>query len=59
MVYDDEVDRWVVGPVEDNLSDILEDYRQHSDYDDYDDYQDTARDCIGWEEDIIKNGEYF
>ena len=27
--------------------------------DDYDDYCETARDCIGWEEDMIKNGEYF
>ena len=27
--------------------------------DDFDDYQDTARDCIGWEEDMVKNGEPF
>ncbi|QSS63453.1 hypothetical protein I7I51_00511 [Histoplasma capsulatum] len=25
-------------------------------YDGWDDYPDTARDCIGWEEDMIKNG---
>ncbi|KAB8213073.1 hypothetical protein BDV33DRAFT_197113 [Aspergillus novoparasiticus] len=29
------------------------------DYDSWDDYQDTARDCIGWEEDMIKNGSPF
>ncbi|KAI9644623.1 hypothetical protein NHQ30_006645 [Ciborinia camelliae] len=27
--------------------------------DDWDDYQDTARDCIGWEEDMDKNGEFY
>jgi hypothetical protein len=35
---------------------------------DFDDYEDddwnksddiSARDCIGWEEDMMKNGEYF
>lgn len=26
---------------------------------DYEDYPDTARDCIGWEEDMIKNGSPF
>ena len=31
------------------------DYDECYDRDDYDDYQDTARDCIGWEEDMIKN----
>lgn len=28
-------------------------------YDRWDDYRDTARDCIGWEEDMIKNGSPF
>lgn len=27
--------------------------------DNHDDYQDTARDCIGWEEDMIRNGEPY
>jgi hypothetical protein len=28
--------------------------------DDYEDnWNETALDCIGWEEDMIKNGEYF
>jgi len=31
----------------------------NGDEDYYDDYFDSARDCIGWEEDMIKNGEYF
>lgn len=32
------------------------------DYEDDDWYESqriTARDCIGWEEDMVKNGEYF
>jgi exonuclease 3'-5' domain-containing protein 1 len=31
----------------------------NEDYDSWDGYQDTARDCIGWEEDMIKNGSPF
>lgn len=27
--------------------------------DEYDDYQGTARDCMGWEDDMIKNVECF
>jgi exonuclease 3'-5' domain-containing protein 1 len=27
--------------------------------DDFDWQDDTARDCIGWEEDMVKNGEYY
>lgn len=29
------------------------------DHDSWDDYPDTARDCIGWEEDMLKNGSPF
>lgn len=29
------------------------------DFDDWYDYQDNARECIGWEEDMIKNGSPF
>ncbi|KAL4808043.1 ribonuclease H-like domain-containing protein [Aspergillus unguis] len=41
----------VFGDIEDEFSDFFDDY--------WDDYQDLARDCIGWEEDMIKNGELF
>lgn len=30
-----------------------------NDCDEYDDYPDNARDCIGWEEDMLKTGEAF
>lgn len=32
--------------------------RNHDDYDD-DFYQDLAKDCGGWEDDMVKNGEFF
>ena len=35
------------------------DYDYMSDYDDHNPFPDTARDCIGWEEDMIKNGSPF
>jgi exonuclease 3'-5' domain-containing protein 1 len=31
----------------------------NEDLDDYEDNDISARDCIGWEEDMMKNGEYF
>ncbi|KAH0845641.1 hypothetical protein AYO21_05566 [Fonsecaea monophora] len=52
MVYDEEEDRWVDGGEQDYWDDDeLDEY--------FDDYPDTARDCIGWEEDMIKNGSPF
>ncbi|KAJ0415014.1 hypothetical protein BJY00DRAFT_318209 [Aspergillus carlsbadensis] len=42
--------------VDDLLYDELFD---NLEYNSWDDYQDTARDCIGWEEDMIKNGSPF
>ncbi|KAI9771038.1 MAG: hypothetical protein M1839_002974 [Geoglossum umbratile] len=45
---------------EDDISVDLADTGLGDGYDDYDgdDYV-SARDCMGWEEDMIKNGEYF
>jgi hypothetical protein len=31
----------------------------NEDLDDYEDNDISARDCMGWEEDMVKNGEYF
>jgi hypothetical protein len=40
----------------DNEDEDLDDYEDY----DWNDFDDTsARDCISWEEDMIKNGEYF
>lgn len=44
------------GDGEDNdFDDFGDNDNQNEDFD----YHDTARDCIGWEEDMEKNGEYF
>ncbi|KAI3120550.1 hypothetical protein CBS147326_9434 [Penicillium roqueforti] len=52
-VFDEwEDNHFVDDLLHDELFDNLE-------YDSWDDYQDTARDCIGWEEDMIKNGSPF
>lgn len=55
-----EDDNWVEAP-KDNLEEIWERLQEEDDYEEPEDdwYQDTARDCIGWEEDMIMNGEYF
>jgi exonuclease 3'-5' domain-containing protein 1 len=52
-MHGDEAEDWD----EDLLHDIMN--GDCDDCDEYDDYQDTARDCIGWEEDMLKNGELF
>ncbi|KAL3425169.1 hypothetical protein PVAG01_04450 [Phlyctema vagabunda] len=53
-----ENDEWVPAPIIDDFDDSLfGEEEEEVDDDDY--YQDTARDCIGWEEDMVKNGEYF
>lgn len=44
---------------EKELEDFFDLEEDHDDDDGYDNYQDTARDCIGWEEDMMKNGELF
>tara|TARA_R110002060_G_scaffold23697_4_gene32194 strand:- start:879 stop:1880 length:1002 start_codon:yes stop_codon:yes gene_type:complete len=52
-----ENDEWVPAPSYD-FEDFLNEEDQY--YDDDNDWgNDTARDCIGWEEDMIKNGESF
>lgn len=43
----------------DNLETFLDKEEEHDDDDDNDWGNDTARDCIGWEDNIIKNGEFF
>jgi exonuclease 3'-5' domain-containing protein 1 len=51
-MHGDEAEDWDEGLLDDIMN---------GDYDgcyDHDDYQDTARDSIGWEEDMIKNGEW-
>lgn len=59
-----ENDDWVLAE-RDDLSDFLANMDDIDDSDEmrggewYDDYNDTARDCMGWEEDMIKNGEPF
>lgn len=58
-----ENDEWVPAPnydLEDFLNEVEEEDQYYDDDDDNDDWgNDTARDCIGWEEDMIKNGEPF
>lgn len=41
-----------------SLDDALNDI-EDEDLDYYEDDRITARDCMGWEEDMVKNGEYF
>ena len=41
------------------LDDYAGFYEEMEEYDEHYSEDDTARDCIGWEEDMIKNGEYF
>ena len=50
-----ENDEWVLAPTNDLdfLFDEEEEQEENADWDD-----DTARDCIGWEDDMIKNGEF-
>lgn len=52
----DQNDDWVPTP-NDDLEIFLDEEEQDDDYDNWG--NDTARDCIGWEEDMIKNGEFF
>ena len=53
-----EDDEWVQAPSYDFDFDNMD--QDHEFEDEYEDeYQDTARDCMGWEEDMVKNGEYF
>jgi len=47
-------DNWVVAP-SDEFEDLLDEDEEPED----DWYNDSARDCMGWEEDMIKNGEDF
>jgi exonuclease 3'-5' domain-containing protein 1 len=56
----DKDDNWVEAP-KDNLSDCMNEENEEdlTMAEDEDIDQTTARDCIGWEEDMIKNGEYF
>jgi len=50
-------DEWVKTPTYDfDLLDLNDEYDA---YEYEDDYADSARDCMGWEEDMIKNGEFF
>ena len=52
-----ENDDWVPA-ANDDLESFLDEEEQYDD--DGDDWgHDTARDCIGWEDDMIKNGEFF
>lgn len=55
-MHGDEARAWE-NELEDHLDGLYD--NDDEEYDNYDDYQDTARDCIGWEEDMIKNGELF
>ncbi|TAQ85606.1 hypothetical protein B7494_g6060 [Chlorociboria aeruginascens] len=55
-----ENDEWVPAPKDDlefHLDRYFDEEEEEQDYNDW--YPDTARDCIGWEEDMIKNGELF
>jgi hypothetical protein len=47
-MHEDEDDDWN----EDLLQDIMN--GDCDDCDEYDDYPDNARDCIGWEEDMLE-----
>lgn len=51
-MHGDEARDWE-NELEDHLDGVYD--NDDEEYDNYDDYQDTARDCIGWEEDMIKN----
>jgi exonuclease 3'-5' domain-containing protein 1 len=50
-----ENDEWVPAP-NDDLDFFVDEEEEQDDEEDWGD--DTARDCIGWEEDMIKNGEF-
>jgi exonuclease 3'-5' domain-containing protein 1 len=52
-MHEDEDDDWNEGLLQDIMNGDCDDC------DEYDDYPDNARDCIGWEEDMLKNGEAF
>jgi len=47
-------DHWVAAPRDD-----LEDYLDEDEELEDDWYNNKARDCIGWEEDMVKNSEFF
>ncbi|CZT48367.1 uncharacterized protein RSE6_09051 [Rhynchosporium secalis] len=53
-----ENDEWVPAPNYD-LEDFLDEVEEEDQYYNDDGGKDMARDCIGWEEDMIKNGEPF
>ncbi|OBT61838.1 hypothetical protein VE03_08801 [Pseudogymnoascus sp. 23342-1-I1] len=52
-----ENDDWVPAPSDNDLEFYFDEEEEQDDDDDWG--NDTARDCIGWEEDMIKNGEFF
>lgn len=53
-----DIDAWNDDIMLEALNGDDEDYGDYGD--DFEDwYQDTARDCIGWEEDMEKNGEWY
>ena len=52
--WNDDVMFDAMNPEDEDLDDYEDDY-----WDWYDSDQITARDCIGWEEDMEKNGEYY
>ena len=49
-----EDDHWVATPRDDLEDYLIEDVEPEDDW-----YNKTTRDCIGWEEDMIKNSEFF
>jgi hypothetical protein len=53
-----EDDQWVAAP-RDDFEDYFDEEEEPQEEPEDDWYNDTARDCIGWEEDMIKNGEFF
>jgi exonuclease 3'-5' domain-containing protein 1 len=53
----DEDGNWVAVP-EDDFEDYFHEDEDEEEWPEDDGYNDTARDCMGWEEDMIKNGEF-
>jgi len=51
-----ENDEWVLA-LNDDLDFFFDEEEEGGHDDDLD--NDTARDCIGWEDDMLKNGEFF
>ncbi|KAE8440555.1 hypothetical protein EG329_007238 [Mollisiaceae sp. DMI_Dod_QoI] len=64
QTIEEEIESWndyilmeALAAPNDDLEIFLDEEEQDDDYDNWG--NDTARDCIGWEEDMIKNGEFF